>query len=174
MPKTLRAVLIEAVQFIPVLTLAAGFVISGTIDLAVAGPRFSLASLLALPIVIALTVRKIPMNPFLVGADLWLLVGAISFNLPAPPLRDALVALGGGGLFAGALLVGGLYTAGSPRGYLGTQAPSTRPLSLALLTLTAAAAAWAAAHPENIRLGSALPFISINILRRLLGRYAQR
>ena len=91
-------VLIEVVQFVPVLTLAAGFVISGEIDLSVAGARFAVAAAAAVLIVGGLALRRVPQNPFLVGADLWLLLGAISFNVPIEPAKAALVQLGGGGL----------------------------------------------------------------------------
>ena len=54
--------LVEVVQFIPVLTLAAGFVLSGEVDLAVAGTRFALAAAFAVVIVGGLAVKKIPQN----------------------------------------------------------------------------------------------------------------
>ena len=167
-------VLIEVVQFVPVLTLAAGFVISGEIDLSVAGARFAVAAAAALLIVGGLALRRVPQNPFLVGADLWLLLGAISFNVPIEPAKAALVQLGGGGLFLGALLVGLGYTVARPEGYLGVQSKQTRTLSVVLLLLTAAAAAWAMSRPEDIRLGAALPFIAINVLRRVMGRLVRR
>ena len=166
--------LIEVVQFVPVLTLAAGFVISGEIELAVAGPRFAVAAAAALLIVGGLALRRVPQNPFLVGADLWLLLGALSFNIPIEPAKAALVQLSGGGLFIGAFLVGLGYTATRPEGYLGVKSKQTKALSVALLLLTAAAAAWAASRPEDIRLGAALPFIGINVLRRVLGRLVRR
>lgn len=161
--------LTEVVQFIPILTLAAGFVLSGEVDLTVAGGRFALAAGLAAVIVGALAARRVKQNPFLVGADLWLLVGALAFNVPIEPLKAALIRLGGGGIFLGALLVGLWYTATQPEGYLGAEGPHARRLSIALLMLTAAGAAWAVAHPDNIRLGAALPFIGINVLRRIAG-----
>ena len=167
-------VLIEVVQFVPVLTLAAGFVISGEIDLSVAGARFAVAAAAAVLIVGGLALRRVPQNPFLVGADLWLLLGAISFNVPIEPAKAALVQLGGGGLFLGALLVGLGYTVARPEGYLGVQSKQTRTLSVVLLLLTAAAAAWAMSRPEDIRLGAALPFIAINVLRRVMGRLVRR
>ncbi len=170
----LRAVLTEAVQFVPVLALAAGFVLSGEIDLAVAGPRFAIAAALAVFIVGGLAWKRTPLNPFLLGADLWLLVGALVFNVPIPPVADLLARLGGGGLFVGALLAGTSYTIRSPRGYLGVIVPQTRALSIVLVILTAAAVIWASRRPEDVRLGSALPFIGINVLRRVMGRVASR
>lgn len=167
-------VLIEVVQFVPVLILAAGFVISGEIDLSVAGARFAMAAVAAALVVGGLTLRRVPLNPFLAGADLWLLLGAVSFNLPIEPIKAALVQLGGGGLFLGALLVGLGYTVLRPEGYLGVESKQTRALSVVLLLLTAAAAAWAISRPEDIRLGAALPFIGINVLRRAMGRFVPR
>ena len=82
--------------------------------------------------------------------------------------------LGGGGLFLGALLVGLGYTVLKPEGYLGVEAKQTRTLSVVLLLLTAAAAAWAISRPDDIRLGAAIPFIGINVLRRVMGRLARR
>ncbi|MDG1484265.1 MAG: hypothetical protein P8R54_32030 [Myxococcota bacterium] len=166
--------LIEVVQFIPVLTLAAGFVLAGEIDLSVAAARFAIAAVLAVLIVGGLTWKKVRLNPFLVGADLWLLVGAVSFNLPIEPVKAAMVAAGGGGIFVGALLVGLAYTLTQPEGYLGVVSDKTRPLSVVLLVLTAAGAAWAVAHPDSIRLGAALPFIAVNVLRRVMGRIVSR
>ena len=167
-------VLVEVVQFIPVLTLAAGFVISGEIDLAVAGPRFAAAAVLAVLIVGALAAKKVQQNAFLVGADLWLLVGAVAFNVPVEPLKALLVQIGGGGLFLGALVAGIGYTLARPEGYLGVDCKQTRALSAVLVVLTALAAAWAMSRPEDIRLGAALPFIGINVLRRVMGRVASR
>jgi hypothetical protein len=164
----------EVVQFIPVLTLAAGFVIAGEIDLSVAAARFTVAAILALIIVGGLAWRQVRQNPFLVGADLWLIVGAVSFNLPIEPIKAAMVQAGGGGIFLGALAVGLLYTLARPEGYLGVESRHTRLLSAVLLVLTAAGAAWAMAHPDSIRLGAALPFIGVNVLRRVMGRLAAR
>jgi len=166
--------LVEVVQFVPVLTLAAGFVIAGEIDLSVAAGRFALAAVLAVLIVAGLAWKKVQQNAFLVGADLWLLVGAVSFNVPIGPVEDAMVRAGGGGIFVGALLAGLFYTATQPEGYLGVVSGKTRALSVLLLVLTAAAAVWAIAHPDSIRLGAALPFIGINVLRRVMGRLASR
>jgi hypothetical protein len=167
-------VLIEVVQFVPVLTLAAGFVISGEIDLSVASARFAVAATAAVLIVAALALRRVQQNPFLVGADLWLILGAVSFNLPIEPIKATLVQLGGGGLFLGALLVGIGYTVLKPEGYLGVEGKQTRTLSVVLLLLTAAAAAWAISRPDDIRLGAAIPFIGINVLRRVMGRLVRR
>lgn len=167
-------VFIEVVQFVPVLTLAAGFVISGEIDLSVASARFAVAATAAVLIVAVLALRRVQQNPFLVGADLWLILGAVSFNLPIEPLKAALVQLGGGGLFLGALLVGLGYTVLKPEGYLGVEGKQTRTLSVVLLLLTAAAAAWAISRPDDIRLGAAIPFIGINVLRRVMGRLVRR
>lgn len=166
--------LVEVVQFIPVLTLAAGFVLAGEIDLSVAAGRFAIAAVLAVVIVGGLAWKKVKQNPFLVGADLWLLVGAVSFNVPIEPVKAAMVAAGGGGIFLGALVVGLAYTLSQPEGYLGVVSERTRALSAVLLVLTAAGAAWAMAHPDSIRLGAALPFIGVNVLRRVMGRIASR
>ena len=170
----MRTVLIEAVQFVPVLTLAMGFVLSGEIDLSVADMRFLVAVLLSVPIVGLLTVKKINQNPILLGADLWLLLGAVSFNVPIPAIRDAMAATGGGGLFVGALLVGLGFTLARPEGYLGVESPKTKALSAVLLLLTIAAAGWAMSRPDDIRLGAALPFIGLNIVRRVMGKVASR
>lgn len=170
----MRFFLTEAVQFVPVLTLAMGFVLSGEIDLSVAASRFLVAALLSLPIVGALAWRKVNQNPILLGADLWLLLGAVSFNAPVPAIKDAMTATGGGGLFVGALLVGLGYTLARPEGYLGAETPRTKALSAVLLVLTVAAAGWAMSRPDDIRLGAALPFIGLNIVRRVMGKAASR
>lgn len=172
MNSTVRTALTEVIQFAPVLTLAAGFVISGEIDLAVADTRFLIAALLSVPIVGGLAWKGINLNPILLGADLWLVVGAVSFNLPIEPVRDAMAAAGGAGLFVGALLVGLLYTVLRPEGYLGAEGPRTRVFSVVLLALTVAAVVWSMSRPDDIRLGAALPFIGINVLRRVMGRIA--
>lgn len=176
MQQRMQAVLIEVVQFVPTLMLAAGFVLSGEVDLALAGPRFLPAAVAAVAVVAALGWRRIDQNPILMGSDLWLVLGALAFNLPIPPLAELLGRAGGAGLFAGALLAGAAHTALSARGYLGADAPKSvvRAASIVLLVLTALAMAWAWQRPDSVRLGAALPFILLNVCRRVLGRLATR
>jgi hypothetical protein len=113
----------------------------------------------------------------LLGTNLWLILGAFAFGLPMESLAELLGRLQAAGLFACALGVGALLTAVSPTGYLGVDLPSRRTVvvgSLVLLGLTGAALAWSLVFTDNVRLGGGLPFILLNVTRRMMGRRLSR
>ena len=170
----LRTVLTEAIQFVPTLALAAGYVIAGEIDFSVAGTRFLIAALLVVPIFGWLAFKGTRQNPILVGSNLWLIVGAIGFNLHIDSLQNLLIDAAGGGLFVGSLLAGVVYTVARPEGFVGVEGPRKMLFSGILVALTAASMVWALGRPEDIRLGAALPFIGLNVVRRMMGRVSQR
>lgn len=165
----------ELIQLVPVISLAFPFILAGQVDLGRAGPAFLLAAVLAIVVSAVVVLRKHLLNPILVGTGAWLWAGALAHYLPIPALWSWLVATQAFGLFAAALLAGAITTLVSPWGYLAyrSESPSwNRKASLALLALTALAVAWAWSFRQDIRLGGGLPFIVLNVVRRLLGRAA--
>jgi hypothetical protein len=114
-------------------------------------------------------------NPVLVGTGLWLCLGAIAFNVPVPSLAKLLVETQAFGLFASAFGVGIVTMLFSPSGYIGCRhddARWVRRSSVTLLALTALAAAWAFWFRADVRLGGGLPFIVLNVTRRIIIRRA--
>ncbi len=167
------AITVELVQLVPILTLASSFIVAGQVDLERASALFTVSAALAVVITTALAVARAPLNTVLLGTDLWLLLGAVAFGVPVGPLAAALGRLQGAGLFACVLLTGLVLSAAAPRGFLGLAAENGRRRragSLALLLLTAGALAWSAAFVDDIRLGGGLPFIALNVSRRILLR----
>lgn len=172
-----RTITAEVIQFAPILTLASTFVVSGEVDLERAATLFVVAAGEAVMITAALLAVRARFNPVLLGTNLWLILGAAGYGLPIEPLADVLGRFQAAGLFACALAVGGLLTAVSPTGYIGVELPERRTVlagSVILLALTAAALAWALIFADNVRLGGGLPFILLNVTRRVLGRQLVR
>jgi hypothetical protein len=66
----------EIAQLVPIISLASPFIVAGTVDLGRAGSGFLVGALLAVPISVAVVLRKHPLNPILVGTGLWLWLGA--------------------------------------------------------------------------------------------------
>ena len=160
----------ELIQLVPVVVLACSFLVTGDVDLARAGPLFAVAAALTVPITAGVLARGYAPNPILVGAALWLWLGAIAFEVPVPTVAAWLGETRATGLFAAALAVGLVATAGSPGGYVGLAHPDRSWVlraSLALLALTVAAVAWSWMFRSNLRLGGGLPFIVVNVARRL-------
>lgn len=163
----------EGLQLVPVISLALPFILDGRVDLARAGSGFLVAALLAVPITAAVLWRRHLLNPILLGTDLWLWLGLIAFKLPAPPLANWFIETQAFGIFVGALAAGALTTFLSSHGYIACYGPNPQVLrraSLMLLGLTVVLTVWAWAFRHNVRLGGGLPFILLNIARRLLIR----
>lgn len=161
----------EVLQLVPVITLAITFVTSGSVDLARVGPLFLLAAALTVPIQGLVWWRGRRANPILVGTALWLWAGALAFGVGVGPLAAVMGEAQATGLFVGALLVGVVATFASPAGYVGQTHPDpswVRSRSLGLLALTAAIVVWAWVMRSNVRLGGGLPFIALNVTRRVL------
>jgi hypothetical protein len=167
----------ELVQLAPVITLACPFIVAGKVDLAQAGWGFLVGALLTIPISALVVLRGKLLNPILVGTALWLWLGAIAFQVPVPLLAGWLVRTQAFGLFVAAFLVGVASTLWFPQGYIACASNDprwTRRASLGLLAFTAAVVVWAWLFRGNIRLGGGLPFIVLNVARRIVVRRALR
>jgi hypothetical protein len=166
----------EVVQLVPVVSFALPFVLKGEVDIGRAAAGFAVGALLAVAIS-ALVVRLgHVLNPILVGTGLWLCLGAIAFNAPVQPLADVLVKTQALGLFVAAFVVGVLTLLFSRSGYIGCRHDDerwVRRASAALLALTAVAAAWAFWFRTDVRVGGGLPFIVVNVARRIMIRRAR-
>ena len=170
-----RAVWAELIQLVPIISLALPFIVAGKVDLARAAPGFLLGALLALPISAAVVWRKYLLNPILVGTGLWLWLGLLAFYVPVPALKTWLIETQAFGLFLGALLAGVVTTLWSPAGYIACASADprwTRKASLGLLGLTLVIVIWAWLFRHDIRVGGGLPFIVLNVVRRVIGRRA--
>jgi hypothetical protein len=158
----------EAVQLVPVLVLAFPIVSSGQVHLPSLGTAFTVAAALALPVGVAVTRAGHTLNPIVLGTYLWLVLGAVGFGLGVPPLADLLAAWQGFALFAVvfAVLLGALTR---PTGAIGARGePATiRRVSLGLLGLSLLAVGWAWVFRDDVRLGGGLPFIVLNVARRV-------
>ena len=165
----------ELLQLVPIVSLAFPFIVAGRVDLGRAGSGFLLGALLTIPVSAVVVLRKHLLNPILLGAGLWLWLGAVAFKLPAQPLVTWLAQTQAFGLFVGALGVGLAATVLSPQGYVACRSSDPRWLrnaSLGLLGLTLVTVCWAWLFRHDIRLGGGLPFIVLNVARRVLVRRA--
>jgi len=165
----------ELLQLVPVISLAFPFIVEGKVDIGRAGAGFLVGALLALAISAVIVARRHLLNPILVGAGIWLCLGALAFHLPSPTLVAWLAETQAFGLFVAALGVGIVATLASPQGYVACYSTDPRWLrrtSLGLLAFTLAIVGWAWLFRRDIRLGGGLPFIVLNVARRILGRRA--
>lgn len=165
----------ELVQLVPVICLAFPFIVAGKVDLARAGSGFLLGALLTVPISAAVVLRKHLLNPILVGTGLWLWLGVVAFYAPAPSLVAWLVSTQAFGLFVAALLSGVVAMIASPWGYIACRSSDprwNRRASLILTAVTVLIVSWAWLFRHDIRLGGGLPFIVLNVARRVIGRRA--
>jgi hypothetical protein len=172
MPPVRDPVWSELVQLVPAVSLALPFIVDGKVDISRAGSGFLLGALLTIPVTTAVVARRHLLNPILLGAGLWLWLGAIGFMLPAPVLATWLAETQATGLFLGALVAGTVATLVLPHGYIACYNPDPRWIrraSLVLLGLTLLVAAWAWVFRHDVRLGGGLPFIVLNVARRLMG-----
>lgn len=160
----------ELVQLVPVVVLASSFLVAGEIDPSRAAPLFLVAAVLTVPVTAAVVARGHVLNPILVGTAVWLWAGAAAFGIPVPALSGPIAAAPGAGLFGCAFVVG-LGALFHPAGYVGARHPDpawVRKASLGLLALTLAAVAWAWVLRADLRLGNGLPFVAVNVARRVL------
>ncbi len=167
-----KAFLLEAVQFIPVITLASSFIVSGGVDLSRAATLFVVSGVGAFLITVALVIKKVQLNPILLGTNIWLCAGALAFGLPVPPLAALLAKLQAFGLF---VCVAGISLPlfFSPTGFIGMRHPDVavvRKLSFLLLAATVVVLIWTFFLMDDIRLGGGLPFILLNVTRRMMMR----
>jgi hypothetical protein len=168
---------LELVQLVPIVTLALPFIVAGNVELSRAGTGMLVAALLTLPVfALVLRLKGVP-NPILVGTALWLWIGAVAFKLSLAALEAALVEAQGFGLFACVFALGLASTWLSPQGFIGVRHDDgrfVRRSSLVLLALAAVALAWSFAFRHDIRLGGGLPFIVLNVVRRVIVARALR
>jgi hypothetical protein len=167
----------ELLQLVPIVSLAFPFILHGSVDLARAGTGFLVAALLSLPVAFLVVRAGQLLNPILVGAALWLWLGAAAFNLPISGLAAWLTATQAFGLFVAAFAVGVGATVFSRFGFLacgGVEGPWARRASVVLLIVSALCCAWSWFFRHDIRLGGGAPFIVLNVVRRALCLRASR
>ena len=161
----------ELIQLIPIISFALPFVIRGGVDLVRANQGFLIAALLTLPVSAAVLKNRYLLNPILIGTGMWLWLGAIAFNAHVELLRALLLQAQGFGLFLAIFACGVVTTVRSPGGYIGCRHPDAgwvKRASLSLLALSGVALVWAYCMRTNIRLGGGLPFIVLNVVRRVV------
>ena len=167
----------ELVQLVPVVSFALPFVVKGEVDIARAATGFAVGAVLAVAISALLVRLGHVLNPVLVGTGLWLCLGAIAFNVPVAALAEWLGRTQAFGLFVAAFGVGVVPTLVSASGDVGCRHPDARWVpraSHALIALTGLAAVWAFWFRADVRLGGGLPFIVVNVVRRIMIRRAPR
>jgi hypothetical protein len=165
----------ELVQLVPVIVLAFPFILAGKVDLAQAGWGFLVGAILTVPISALVLARGRLLNPILVGTALWLWLGALAFQMQVAPLARWLIETQAFGLFLAAFAVGAIATFYLPHGYVACASSDGRWIrraSLGLLGFTALVVLWAWMFRNNVRLGGGLPFIALNLARRIVARRA--
>ena len=171
-------VLTEILQFVPIITLASNFIVKGNVDLSQAGVLFAISGAMAVAVTVWLAVIRETLNPILLGSNIWLVSGAVAFGIPVAPLATLLSNTNAVLLFATVLLVGIVQTlAKTKSGFIGMSdgSPQTiRKLSFILLGVAAVALVWTIIFKDNIRIGGGLPFIVLNVTRRILTRRGQQ
>jgi hypothetical protein len=167
----------ELLQLVPIISLALPFIVKGEVNLGQAGTGFLVATALAIPISIVVVLRGYLLNPILVGTHLWLALGAVAFGLDIQALVGWLAETQAFGLFLAAALVGAAATLFHRYGFVATRsedAPWVRRASLGLLALSVVVLGWAWLFRHDVRLGGGLPFIVLNVVRRVLCVRGQR
>lgn len=177
MPERSQRAWAELVQLVPVISLALPFLWMGEVDLSRAAAGFLVAALLTVPVTALVVFRRQLLNPILLGTAAWLWLGAAAFNLPLEAVGEWLSVTRAFGLFVAAFIAGALTSWLSPYGYVACRSSDPqwiRKASAVLLGLTAVAVIWAWVFRHDIRLGGGLPFIVLNVARRLITRRAPR
>ena len=172
-----KAFSLEAVQFVPVIVFAFSFLVGGGVNLDRAAALFVISGIGAVIITAALALKRAPLNPILLGTNLWLISGASAFGLPIPSVAALLGQIQAVGLYICVFAVGAILTAVAPAGFIGMAHPDkkiVRKLSILLLLLSAVVLGWSYLFIDNIRLGGGLPFILLNITRRMIVRRNQQ
>lgn len=166
----------EIVQFVPIITLSITFIVKGDVDLEQAATLFVVSGSMAAGIMIWLAVVKVTLNPILMASNIWLIVGAIAFGVPVPFLAALLSQTNAALLFVIVFVVGAVQIAQKiPTGFIGMEnadTPTVLRHSRILLALSAMILIWAFVFKDNIRLGGGLPFIILNVTRRLMVKRA--
>jgi hypothetical protein len=161
----------ELIQLLPIVNFALPFIVRGEVDLEHARRAFLFSALLTLPISALVLRRGYVLNPILLGTAVWLWLAAVAFGSHVESLRLWLVQSQGFALFVAIFVTGLSMSLLSPHGYIGARSTDVRWVkrtSLSLLGLSAVALVWAYYFRQNIRLGGGLPFIVLNVVRRVL------
>jgi hypothetical protein len=168
---------LELVQLVPVISLAIPFITRGEVDLARAAPGFLIAAALFVIVTGLVVVKGGVLNPILLGTGAWLILGALAFNVSLDSLASSIAETQAFTLFLVVCVVGLIATFASSEGFIGHRSDDAtwiRRASLALLALAVGAAAWSYRFHTDVRLGGGLPFIVLNVARRLLIRTKSR
>lgn len=165
----------ELVQLVPVIALAFPVVTSGQVDLPSMAQAFPAAAGLAVAVTLGVLGARKRLNPILVGTDLWLLLGAVGFGLGVQPLADLWAAWQGFALFA-LVLPTLLIALATPPGAIGADGPTdwVRSRSLVVIGVAVVVLGWAWLFRHDVRLGGGLPFIVLNVVRRVLVAHGVR
>lgn len=162
---------LELVQLIPVISLAIPFIARGEVDLTRAASGFLMAAALFVVVTWLVVVMNGVLNPILLGTGAWLILGALAFNIPLDSLASSLAETQGFTLFLVVCGVGLIATFASGEGFIGHRSEDAiwiQRASFVLLALAAGAAAWSYRFHTDVRLGGGVPFIVLNVARRLL------
>jgi len=171
--KSPNPVWLELVQLVPVITLALPFIVHGGVDLARAASGFLIGAVLFVLVSWFVVRRNGVLNPILLGTGAWLVLGACAFNVPVEVLASRLTAAQGFALFVAIFATGVIATFASKEGFIGYPKNDLRRVrrsSIVLLALAAVAVGWSYRFRLDIRLGGGLPFIVLNVARRVLIR----
>ena len=119
--------------------------------------------------------RKTLANWLIVGANLWLVIGAVAAFTEQWWLLQGYQNYGEASLFATMFFVGLVATAYMPGGFIGASGSPQKIFyaSMALLTAVAVALAVAVVYKGNVKLAAVFPVIALSWLNRALKRYAQ-
>ena len=165
----------ELVQLVPIVSLALPFIVSGRVDVSQAGYGFLIAAPLAVVVSALVVWKRHLLNPILVGTALWLGLGAVAFGAQLEPVISWLARTQAWGIFLAAFVVGVAFTFTARHGYIACPSGDARWIrrsSFALLALTLLSVLWGYWFRADVRLGGGLPFIVLNVVRRVLSRHA--
>ena len=172
-----QAILAEIVQFVPVIILAFSFLVKGDVDLNRAASLFLISGSIAAVLTVFLVLKKTLLNPILLGTNIWLALGAVAYSIPVPPLADCIGSLQAAGLYVCVFAVAIGFTFGKRTGFIGmehTDPGVVRKLSMIMLVFSGVVLVWSYVFVENIRIGGGLPFILLNVTRRMMIRRFRR
>lgn len=134
---------------------------------------FQVGGLLAVAETLLLVWRRTPLNRLLLGANVFLIIGAISFALQI----DFILRLYGqaqeAALFGSVFLVGIITTFWTDRGFVEVKVGNRQKIiqsSIALLIVTGLCLGMSVFFRGNVWLGGTLPFVVLIVARYLLQR----
>jgi hypothetical protein len=166
-----RSIAGEVVQLVPIISFALPFITAGGVDLAAAGGQLRIGTALGVPLCLLLPLLRVPLNPIAVASVGWMGAGALAFALSVPA-QEGFAELGATGLFACATFATIAGEARRQGGALAWPGPET-PYGPLLIVACMLAMGWAW-YAADVRLGGGLPFIAVNVIRRVLLARAAR